>query len=355
MNKYLNKGLLYQWFNSAKSVIFLGLVVWGYISHMLIRDQISELRWSIADHFDNHFMTFHLYNYIALGIIFVIIHLAGQGISKRNNLMFLNSSPYTKKQIKYNEIICLMITELLFIFTFIYMAIIRYFNYKNLLSIVDGYFQVMSIEVLKIILFGIAGIIFVMIIDSMFSNSIVGLISMITAIPLSLFVIFVKIANILNYVSIKDGKNIFKFIDAWLAKNKVCIYTPLFNSVSTDEIHFKNTFANIAILLITIAILFIVYNKMQKLNSLEYSTKIFSSKTNEKIIRILCSIGAGCFGALILLENYMDKLHTINYRAPYDALSGINLIKGLGADILCVVIIAFICNVILKKILKIIE
>lgn len=355
MKKYLNKGLLYQWFNSAKAVIFLGLVVWGYISHMIIGSKINEIRMNIAHDFDNHFMTFDLYNYIELGIIFVIIHLAGQGISKRNNLMFLNSSPYTKKQIKYNEIICLMITELLFIFTFIYMAIIRYFNYKNLLSIVDGYFQVMSIEVLKMILFGIAGIIFVMIIDSMFSNSIAGLVCMITAIPLSIFVIFAKITMLLDYVAIKDGKNIFKLIDAWLVKNKVLIYNPLFNRVSTDEIHFKNIFANIAILLIIIAILFIVYNKMQKLNSLEYSTKIFSSKTNEKIIRILCSIGAGCFGALMLVENYIDKLRIINYRGAYQALSGINLIKGLGADILCVIIIAFICNLIFKKVLKSIE
>ena len=94
---------------------------------------------------------------------------------------------------------------------------------------------------------------------------------------------------------------------------------------------------------------------MQKLNSLEYRTKIFSSKTNEKIIRILCSAGAGCFISLFFTENFIDKIRTINYRIPYSALSGMNLVKVLSVDMLCVIIVAIICNIILKKILKIIE
>lgn len=356
MKKYLNKGLIYQWFNSAKAVILLGLIVWGYMSYMIFGNEISDMRWRISDSFCNYFMTFDLCKYVDLGIIFVIIFFAAQGISKRNNLMFLNSSPYTKKQIKYNEIICLGITEGLFIATFLYMAVIRYFNYRNLLSIVDGYFQVVGIEVIKMILFGIIGILFVMIIDSMFSNSIVGVIAMISAIPLSIFVIFAKSLSIVRYIAVKDGKNIFYLLDKPLEKNESIICkNPLFRIVSMDNIHLSNIFYNVAILLIVIAIIFLIYNKMQKLNSLEYSTKIFSSKTNEKIIRILCSVGAGCFASLFFTEHYIDKLKIVNYRIPYSALSGMNLVKVLSVDILCVMIVAFICNIILKKILKIIE
>lgn len=356
MKKYLNKGLIYQWFNSAKAVILLGLIVWGYMSYMIFGNEISDMRWRISDSFCNYFMTFDLCKYVDLGIIFVIIFFAAQGISKRNNLMFLNSSPYTKKQIKYNEMICLAITEGLFIATFLYMAVIRYFNYRNLLSIVDGYFQIVGIEVIKMVLFGVIGILFVMIVDSMFSNSIVGVIAMISAIPLSILFIYAKILNTVGYIAVKDGKNIFYFLNKLLEKSKSIIFNnSFFRSVSIDNIYLSNILYNVSVLIIVISIIFIIYNKMQKLNSLEYSTKIFSSKTNEKIIRILCSAGAGCFISLFFTENYIDKIRTINYRIPYSALSGMNLVKVLSVDMLCVIIVAIICNIILKKILKIIE
>ena len=357
MKKYLNKGLFYQWFNSAKAVIFLGLVAWGYMSYEMIERQFFQVKCNIVNTFDNYIETFSLDEYVGLGVIFIIIHLAGQGLSKRNNLMFLNSSPYTKKQIKYNEIICLMITELLFIAVFIYMAAIRYFNYRNLLSIVDGYFAMVCIEVVKIILIGIIGIVFIMIIDSMFSNSIVGFIFMISAIPLSIVMIFAKIKMTSEYVPVKDGKNIYQIQFMKHSSEEVyhrLIPTPLFDSTSIREIHLTDILVNIAIVLVITAILFIVYNKIQKLNTLEYSTKIFSSKINEKIIRILCSIGAGCFASLMIVSSYIDKLQGRNM-IRYHALSGLNLIKGLTADILCVAIAAFICNIILKKILKIVE
>ena len=33
MKKYLNKGLIYQWFNSAKMMILLGVIAWGFASN----------------------------------------------------------------------------------------------------------------------------------------------------------------------------------------------------------------------------------------------------------------------------------------------------------------------------------
>lgn len=355
MKKYICKGLMYQWFNSAKSIIFLGLIVWGYISYAFIGQEIEQMSWKIASEYNNYFGTYDLYNYSLLFIIFVIIHFSGQGLNKRNNLMFLNSSPYTKKQIKHNEILCLILTGALFIIVFVYMSFIRYMNYRNLLSIVEGYFSVIGIEVLKMILFGIVSVLFIMIIDSMFSNSIVGLVCMMSAIPFSLFAIIGEITKISEYVAVKDGKNIYSLIrKSCDEKYRRTFINPLTDSAPIDHMYFSNMMVDIVIALVIIFILFVVYNKMQKLNSLEYGTKIFSSKINEKIIRILCSIGAGCFAALILVLKYTDELMSTK-RGMYEALTGVDLIKALSADVLCVVISAFICNFILKKILKIFE
>ena len=41
MNKYFNKGLLYQWFNSAKMAILLGIIVWGIWANSMVENNIS--------------------------------------------------------------------------------------------------------------------------------------------------------------------------------------------------------------------------------------------------------------------------------------------------------------------------
>jgi len=355
MKKYLNKGLVYQWFNSAKSVIFVGLIVWGYLAYDMLGTNINQKKQEIICTFDNYFNTFCLTQYIGLAFIFIVIHFASHGPSKRNNLMFLNSSPYTKKQIKYNEMLCLAITEILFIGVFLYMAVIRYFNYRNFLSIVDGYFQIIGIEVLKMILFGIIGILLMMIIDSMFSNSLAGLIAMLQIIPLSILSIMNKIKMTVCYIAVKDQMNIFQFLDKKLEKSEFKGFVnPLIDTIGINAVNFYNILLNIVICVVIIIIIFIIYNKMQKLNSLEYSTNIFSAKANEKIIRILCSIGVGCFAALIFTSKYIEQLRGTS-RWMMMGLTGMNLIKALSVDILSVVIVSFICNFILKKILKIFE
>ena len=34
MKKYLNKGLLYSWFNCAKAPIIIGIFIWGVIANI---------------------------------------------------------------------------------------------------------------------------------------------------------------------------------------------------------------------------------------------------------------------------------------------------------------------------------
>ena len=298
-----------------------------------IGNGIEEMHWKISNDYNNHFNTFGLYNYGLLFVIFVVTHFIGQGISKRNDFMFLNSFPYTKKQIKYNEILCFILTGLLFIIVFVYMTVMRYINYRNLLSIVEGYFSIVGIEIIKMVLIGIISVLFIMIVDSMFSNSIIGLVCMMALIPFSLTTILYKIREISEYVAVKDGKNIYSLMRNSSDGNYRKIFiNPLIDEVSIKQIYFSNMLVDISIALLIIFVLFVVYNKMQKLNSLEYGIKIFSSKINEKIIRVLCSIGVGCFAGIFFGSKYTDELMR-SRRVMYEALTGINLIKALSTDI----------------------
>lgn len=147
--KYLNKGLLYAWFNSAKAAIAIGLLVWGAVAYEIIKSNLNDVRNRLANNFDNYYYTNVCNEYFMLSIIFVAIYFIAKGINKRNTEMFLCSGPYTKKQIRYNEFICLLITLILFVITYIYIAIVSYFGNAEFISIMEGYWNIVIIETSK--------------------------------------------------------------------------------------------------------------------------------------------------------------------------------------------------------------
>lgn len=352
MKKYLNKGLLYAWFNSAKAPIAIGILVWGFIANVIIEEKLSFLRWQIADNFSNYITTENLEKYFVLGIIFIAICFIAQGINKRNTAMFLASGPYTKKQIKYNEFISLIITLIFFAITYIYIVLMAYIRNKEFLSIVEGYEIIIFIEVIKIVLFGAIGIVFMLIIDSMFSNSVIGFICMISVIPASVVLTLEKIFITFNYVGLRDNYNFLSKIDDGSSNDRIQSYTPsiLLDNVSTREITINQLSLEIIITLIIISIMLIIFNIAQSRYKLESCNKIFSSKTNGNIVVILVSIALGSLASLIFMSDFINNMKLKN--GEYLPLVGLDLIKGLSADILCVGIIGFIAYKIIKKILS---
>ena len=349
MKKYFNKGLIYQWFNSSKMIILLGIIAWGLVSYIIVQDNINGVSWKISEYFENSYETQFLCNYLILGIIFSLIHFMSQGINKRNNNMFLTSAPYTKKQIKYNEFICLMINLVVFIGVFVYISIMAYIKHYELISIIDGYFKVLGIEILKMILFGIIGILILLIIDSMFSNTIVGIICMISIIPGAFLCIIFRVSEILHYspweYNRSIGSKIGEFIYNNLFKsNTLC----LFESISINKIHGINMLYESLFLAIIILALLGIYYIMQKKYKVESNTKIFTSKLYEKIVVGFSSIGAGCFASTVLFEFYIKDFMGIYYGPLNDG----DLVKILGIDFACITIVTFIVYKLINKVLK---
>lgn len=350
MKKYLNKGLLYAWFNSAKAPIGIGIFVWGIIANILIKRNLSMVKNEIANNFNNYYPTTGLYEYIMLGVIFIGIYSMAKGINKRNTEMFLSSGPYTKKQIKYNELINLLFTLILFVITYAYIAIMSYISNRELLYIVDGYQTIILIEILKIVLFGIIGIVLMLIIDSMFSNSVIGFMSMISILPFSIFIIFMKMINILRYFGVGDNYSLLDKIELVNPNEEFRRYsTILIDEVTVKDITFNNLTIEIVVTAMLIVLLIIIYNIVQRKFKLENCNKIFSSNINENIIITIVSTGVGCFGAFILLESYINSLQ---HKNGGPALLGENLLKAVGADIVCIAVIALVVYKILKKIIR---
>ena len=354
MKKYLNKGLLYAWFNSAKVPIIIGIFVWGFIANMIIEDNLYNLKNKIAYDFSNDFNTTTLDQYFMLGIIFIAIYFISKGINKRNTEMFLSSGPYTKKQIKYNDLISLLITLVFFTLTYAYIAIMAYVRNGEFLTIVEGYEIIILIEIAKIILIGIIGIIFMLIIDSMFSNSVIGFISMISVIPISIALVIGKLMSILIYFGFKENYSLFEGIRRLILGNPVegdyAMKIILLERASITKITFKQVTIEIIIALICIVIMLIIFNIAQARYKLESGNKIFSSKINENIVTILVSTALGSFTSFVFISKFVNNMQSKS--GEYLPLFGLDLVKGLGADILCVGIVGFISYRIMKKILK---
>lgn len=347
MKKYLNKGLIYNWFNSAKVPITIGLLAWGFIANIIIASEISEVKLRISDSFINDFATTNIDKYLGLGVIFVAVYFIAQGINKKNIAMFLASGPYTKKQIKYNELLCILATLLFFAVAYFYIALMTYIRNRQLLTIVDGYWYITLIEIARIILIGIIGIIFMLTVDLLFSNTVVGFISMSFVIPISIYVIMVKLSKILEYTGI-DNRYMVNYENGEIPKYNVKV---LLERATMREIRLRELFLEIVIALFIIGIMFIIYNVVQKRYRLECCNKIFSSKINENIIVILIASAIGSLGSLFLVSDFIRSMQFSN-GGDYLPLSGFDLIKGLSLDLLCIIIGGAISYKIMKKVLK---
>ena len=66
MKKYFNKALMYQWFNSTKIAILIGILAWGFLSNELINSGISDVKSMIAYNATNSFYTFRIEQYFPL-------------------------------------------------------------------------------------------------------------------------------------------------------------------------------------------------------------------------------------------------------------------------------------------------
>lgn len=350
MKSYLNKGLLYTWFNAAKVPIIIGILIWAFIADRIIEDELSILKLQISDSFSNDFSTTNLENYVMIGVIFIAIYFISQGINKRNTAMFLSSGPYTKKQIKYNELISILITLVFFVVTYAYIALMACIRHREFLTIVDGYGTIILIEIARIILMGIIGIVFMLIVDLLFSNSVIGFISMIFIIPISIYAVLGKLYATLNYSGVLNNFRLSYIING--SNDEFQNYTKkvLLESVSIKDVTVRELSIEIIIALSIISIMIFIFNIAQRRYKLESCNKIFSSRTNENIIVILVSTALGSFASLFFLADFINNMQRKN--SEYLPLVGLDLVKGLGADILCIGIVGFVSYKIMKKILK---
>ncbi|AGX44348.1 hypothetical protein [Clostridium saccharobutylicum] len=347
MRKYLNKGLLYEWFNASKVPIVIGLITWGFIAHMILKDNIRDICQAIGTAESNNYEVNNLDAYVILVFIFLAIYIFANGANKRNTMMFLCSGPYTKKQIKVNELICLLMTLGLFVIMYIYMAVTMYVQNYEFISIVNGYTQVIFIEILRLLLFGTIGILLLIEIDLLFSNSIIAYFGMI-ALLLSTMVIWLKLRIIMSYLHILTP--IMNAIFRYPVRRYNDHANMLFYGRPYYSGEWAKTFKGIAVLIVIIAIMLVIFNIFEKKYKLEASSKIFSCKANENMIVTYISLAIGSFADLLIVDEVLSNRLFRNARMqPYVSFESFEM---LATDLIIIGVVTFISYKIIKKILK---
>jgi len=349
MRKYLNKGLLYEWFTASKMPILIGLVTWGFIARRILGSYISIKRDDIAGAESNHFMAADLGDYFILGVIFLAIYSFASGVSKRNTTMFLCSGPFTKRQIKINELICLLITLGLFIIMYIYIAVTIYVKNNELMSIVNWYPQVILIEVVRLFLFGIIGILLMIEIDSLFSNSIIAYFGMI-ALGVATIVIIIKCRTIVSYFG-SYGATMDKIFGNIVYGNSKRLSILFFGGpyYSGDSgIIFKGIIFSIVI----IGVMLLIFNVLEKRAKLETINKIFSCKANENMIVVYLSVGIGSLINSIITSISIDS--TVGRFGRIPTYTNTELMMRFAVDGISIVVITLISYKLFKKVLKMI-
>lgn len=350
MKKYLNKGLIYEWFNAGKAAILIGLITWGFFAHAILVSNVNRVKNEIARADSSSFYSADLGEYFILGIIFLAIYIFANGVSKRNTTMFLCSGPYTKKQIKINELICLFMTLVLFILMYIYIVATVYIKYHELMYIINYVPQIISIEVIRLFLFGMLGILLMLTIDLLFSNSIMAYLGMI-GLVISTLGILAKLFMIISYFG-QFERSISDFLFGKIDNDGTRHLSLLFNSGTFNHEQYGLVFRGAIGILIIIVITFFAFNFFERRSKLETYGKIFSNKVNENIIIVYLSLGAASVLNFIFTDSRVFRI--IYKSGEYSPLITSELIKILSIDIISIAVISFILFKILKKIIKII-
>lgn len=194
MKRYLNKSLFYQ----GDSKIYLPLIL-VYLANYLITSviiadyfefELIDKLYYVPQHYYSDFnLIYGIENWIIMIVYYTVCYLIIVGFFKRKKWSTLLSGPFSRLDIRKRELILMGISFLVYLFTFI-IAIVQnmYLNFE-LITYVNDFYKIISLDILRIIAISFIGISIVAILDSFFSNAYYFIASMILLILYGILII----------------------------------------------------------------------------------------------------------------------------------------------------------------------
>lgn len=342
MKKLYNKGLMYQFFYVSKWAILLGTLFFSLVAYSVNNGLFIYFSNTISDFNGNIFLKPNILILILLcGIIFLAF-IVTTGINKRVTATFLASGPYTKKEIKKNQIIYLFTVFLLLIIDYIYISMCVLFKNRALMPLIEGYWSSFFYTLVVLILVGLIFIGYLLFMDMLFSNTFV-LIGLIIATPILIVNLLFTTLRLLSLyfkeVRVTFVDSVFNTLSSFLDFMTLSRYT---------EIYAKDYIISIGI---SVLIILIVYALTWIINSkitINMMNKFVAFPLVEKVTISFITFN-------ILFGRFSQIAFGIYYKSQHGISSALSitekcLILGLGTIV--VSLITFIAQKLIRKVIN---
>ncbi|MDD6796258.1 MAG: hypothetical protein PUE01_12755 [Clostridiaceae bacterium] len=271
MNKFYNKALMYQTFLRGKWTLIVGMFLFTFVTILQTVDNMTEIEMNLAQLSSDRVSLRQFPVMLLMLAILVVLYMVITGFNKRNNLTYFHSGPFNKNQIKINEIIFLGFSLLIMIFIYAYINICFYFKNRVLMELCYGYFISYFFNILRMIIAGIIFIGYIIFMDSLFSNLVLAVFSMLAAPLAVLFDVFFVLQltrqlDLFQNFASNIVENIFSLLEYTFAY--------LFNLYELNDLIRRNDLWILAVAIFSIVIIVTLYtliyfsNKKFKVNNM---------------------------------------------------------------------------------------
>lgn len=347
MGKLYNKALFYQYFYTGKWAILFGIIIFSISSYGETENLFSILRNGISIISTNKMENRGILYLFILCVILFGIYIFITGFNKRSNLTFLNSSPFTRKEIKRNEILFLLFSLIIFVALFIYINVCLYYNERELLSISSMYIETLVNDTLRLFFVGFLFIVYLEFMDMIFSNTIFTIILMVVF-PLVLLFDFTMLLGILQNIGISANniiRSIFNIIESFIS----CL---LFGYNSHGlRINFMDGIKIYLAAALIIAIGIVLINKINKKFTINNVNKFFSFILARKIFIWVISFSIVNSIASISISAYMEKSYYEKFYTANPYYTGVNPTPFTTTESILLFIIIAVVIVVLSRLL----
>lgn len=226
------------------------------------------------------------------------------GNNKQEYRNFLGSGPFTKEDIKKNEILFLVIVLAICLTIFVYINVCLYFRNEYLIKITYGYFRVLIEDTISIFVIGIMFISYLLLIEILFSNTTFCSLMLILTPLVFLFniAIFVKMGNYMNTVNIVPEKTRMYFNKCFIAVDNY-----FFRNCENINFNIKYEVTAIAIILLITIIVFSIMWQINKRMNCNRANKLFTFPFVENTFSYVFSLSVVNFIMFIVVEKIYNK------------------------------------------------
>lgn len=143
----IKKSLIYQWFYTTKWAVFLALIVWAlYSKFVIVEEKISSLKYNVGSLTSDKINHISLTDLVFFLMILVFVYILSNGLNKRSKIMLINSGPYTRNDIFFNNLICNLSVLVLLIVVYVYIYICSGIRYRELLLYCSNYYFMLFLD-----------------------------------------------------------------------------------------------------------------------------------------------------------------------------------------------------------------